>query len=336
VPSKLGVACFASQRDDNETNMGNPRHVATASNGPRLFFLTVILMTGYFLSRGDLTNASYSRRGNIYVPTALPPNVLSNGANNTFSDVKTTLYVYEKNMKTGSTSWDVMIREAEGKVDVTECRSSILENAIRVIGLANLKRDTIVSCHTRRMSIPRSVNVRIITSFNLEKDMLTSAFLQWKNLTIAEFDRSGDEYSTFKNNFQICWSLIYMGYAENDDDVIRSATCPLSSALLGMIDIAIMDTYLPISHDLPCISRRLLLDMVGLKVKSEMRLNVRNGISNPTWEHDKSCVDVEITKRLTQKMLALFDGTSLDLTRDWRAHARAKDDECSILSRKRT
>jgi hypothetical protein len=125
-----------------------------------------------------------------------------------------------------------------------------------------------------------------------------------------------------------------MGYVENDDDMIQSAICPLTSPLSEVIEIAVMDTYVPTSHDLPCISRRLLKEMVGLEVQSEMRLNVRNGVLKSAWEEEKSCVDIELTKRLTQKMLRLYDGSSLDLTHNWRTLARAKENGCRQKLRK--
>jgi hypothetical protein len=302
--------------------------------GAKILFLSILLLIGYVLRGGDLTKASLISGRDVPVFLGPSPGTKSRTPNDfpTRREQNTgTIFLYEKNMKTGSTSWDEMIREAEGRVDVTDCRLTNLQNAVRVLDLAKEARDVIISCHTRRMSIPRSMDVKIITSFNLEKDMLISAFLQTKNITIAELDRSRDEYSAFKSDFEICWSLVYMGYVENDDYLIQSATCPLSEPLSEIIDIAVMDTHIPISHDLPCISRRLLKEMVGLEINSEKRLNVRNGVLTSAWEEDKSCVDIELTKRLTRKMLRLYDGSRLDLTHNWRARARAKENECKHL-----
>lgn len=89
------------------------------------------------------------------------------------------------------------------------------------------------------------------------------------------------------------------------------------------------DTFLPITRDLPCISRTLLQKEVDLVLKKEMRLNVRNGgAKQPNWVLEKSCVHIEISRRLTQKMLRMYDRTEMDEGDGWHERARAKDEEC--------
>jgi hypothetical protein len=239
-----------------------------------------------------------------------------------------TIYMYEKNMKTGSSSWTAMLREAKGDVLVRECRPTTVLNALQVYN-RKFSSDVLIPCHTRRMSIPRSADVRIITSFNLEKDMVTSAFLQRTNRTIDELDRTSEEYISHKRNFNILWSLDYMGYTARKDSALEGERCPVSPMVKDIISVAVMDTYLPISHDLPCISHTLLERMVGIEILSEVKLNVRNGKETPVWELEKSCVDIELTKGLTVKLLDLYDGTQLDISGDWRNEARQSEMKCS-------
>jgi hypothetical protein len=180
-----GARGFGIVQEMNVSRMGNPASKRTTAprTGARILFVSVLLLTGNVLRGGDLTNASFISGRNV--PELLRPSLRASPNNS--DDLPTrveknmgTIFVYEKYMKIGSTSWDAMIREAEGNVDVTDCRSTTLQNAIRGMDLTNEGRDAIIFCHTRRMSIPRSLDVKIITSFNLEKDMLTSAFLQTK------------------------------------------------------------------------------------------------------------------------------------------------------------
>lgn len=76
-------------------------------------------------------------------------------------------------------------------------------------------------------------------------------------------------------------------------------------------------------------SRTLLRKEVGVVIKKEVRLNVRNGLARQAdWVLEKSCVDIELSRLLTQKMVRMYDGTEMDAGDGWRERARAKDKEC--------
>lgn len=91
--------------------------------------------------------------------------------------------------------------------------------------------------------------------------------------------------------------------------------------------MAVDDSFLPITHDLPCISKKLLVDKIGIKVKETLTLNVRNGEKKQQWL-DLSCADMELSKRMTQKMLNMYDGTDMEMDGEWISFARAKEADC--------
>jgi hypothetical protein len=240
---------------------------------------------------------------------------------------KPVIYVYEKNQKTGSTSWVQMFKQAKGKLSIADCRESDSKNAMR-IGWETFEADTLVPCHVRRMSIPRATEVRVIASFNLEKDMVMSAYMQWKNLTVEQVDKNGDDWLEYKKTFKILWSLDYMGYADSHVRGFREETCPMSDHVKSLVETAVHDTYLPVSHDLPCISYKLVKDMLGLEILNEVQTNIRSGIGHAEWELDLSCVDIALSRGFTSKLLSLYDGTDLSKSDDWRGVARRKERDC--------
>jgi hypothetical protein len=239
-------------------------------------------------------------------------------------------YIYEKNMKTGSSSWVYMLLQAEGDLEEIPCMTSTSLNALTVDTHALGTRDGLIACHTRRMSVPRRVhNVRFIASFNLEKDLVLSAYMQRKNLTIDKVDFNGTDYQHHKNTFRVLWSLDYMGYSNSYDGAFQDEKwCPISQHVQDLVNVAVEDTYLPISHDLPCISKLLLKEMVGLDVLDEVTVNVRGDGTKMPWEMDLSCVDIALSQGFTFKLLHLYDGTNLSLVEDWRGEARRVEETC--------
>lgn len=103
-----------------------------------------------------------------------------------------------------------------------------------------------------------------------------------------------------------------------------------------LVDILVEDTFLPISHDLPCMSRILLQKMVGLDVNNDYKLNVRNpeGITLLNTDVDLSCIDVAISRAMALKMVRLFEETNLDehFSEDWRARALSAEEKCVLQS----
>lgn len=222
-----------------------------------------------------------------------------------------------------------MLRKA-GKAnhDFIGCKSSNLLNALQVSNYELKDRDAFMACHARRMSFSRKSNVRIISSFTLDKDLIISAYMQRKNLTIDEVDRSGSDYKKHKKGFKISWGLDYMGYSNFRDAAFKGEErCPITDSMNQVVEIAVEDTYLPISHDLPCISRKLLKEMIGLDISEELKLNVRNGRKKTEWEMELSCIDIAISKGMTVKLVKLYDGTDLNVA-DWRSGARRAEERC--------
>lgn len=119
-----------------------------------------------------------------------------------------------------------------------------------------------------------------------------------------------------------------MGYTNfKDQDIEPHIVCPLTREMIHLIHIATADTYLPVSHDLPCMSRVLLRSMVGLEVGDTLFLNVR-GKGKPSWDMELSCFDVEIAKAMTAKMAMLYDGTDLSGVYEWRQSAKEMEQRC--------
>lgn len=117
------------------------------------------------------------------------------------------LYIYEKNMKSGSTSWSQMLSDAGKDLDILPCWETNLLNALEANSYKLGDRDALMVCHVRRMSLSRERPARIISSFNLEKDMVISAFMEQKNLTIEQVDKNSTVFQDFKEGFKKTWQL---------------------------------------------------------------------------------------------------------------------------------
>lgn len=223
-----------------------------------------------------------------------------------------------------------MLTVAKGSYDFVHCTETTFRNALRANSYELKDRDAVMPCHMRRMSISRKANVRIISSFNLDKDVVVSSFMQKQNLTIDQVDRLGSDYKKHKEGFRINWALDYMGYSSHFDKAFAvERTCPISDSMNQVVEIAVEDTYLPISHDLPCMSKKLLRDMVGLEILEELKLNVRNGREKVEWEMDVSCVDFALAKAMATKLVKLFDGTDLTSVENWQEGARLVEERCT-------
>lgn len=121
-----------------------------------------------------------------------------------------------------------------------------------------------------------------------------------------------------------------MGYSSYKDPAYNAlVTCPITSEMQQVVDIAVEDTYLPISHDLPCISRKLLREMVGLDIQTTLMRNVRAGGDEPVkLEPRISCIDVAMARAMTVKIIRLFDGRDLSMSSAWREEARRAEEQC--------
>lgn len=120
-----------------------------------------------------------------------------------------------------------------------------------------------------------------------------------------------------------------MGYTNFKDRAVRPhIVCPLSKEMIELIQIAANDTYLAISHDLPCMSKVLLRRMVGLEIGETLFLNVRGKGKKPAWDMELSCFDIEISKTMTAKMAMLYDGTDLSGNYYWRQGAKKMERRC--------
>lgn len=120
-----------------------------------------------------------------------------------------------------------------------------------------------------------------------------------------------------------------MGYSNFKDRAFRPhIVCPLSQEMKDVVRIAAGDTFLPISHDLPCMSKVLIRKMVGLEIGETLHLNVRGNGKPAKWEHDLSCFDVEMSKAMTTKMAKLYDGTDLSDNYYWREGAKRIERKC--------
>lgn len=128
----------------------------------------------------------------------------------------------------------------------------------------------------------------------------------------------------------------YFGYTAYKEEPYRKfLTCPISSTMQQFVDIAAEDTFLPISHDLPCVSRKLLWNIAGIDVMDGVpRLNVRDSNSSRPLtqekETDLSCIDEALAKALALKLVRLFEGRdSLDIPPgDWKSVVRGVEEKC--------
>lgn len=117
------------------------------------------------------------------------------------------LYIYEKNMKSGSTSWSAMLAAAATEWDTLPCWETSLLNALEANSHEITDRDALMVCHIRRMSLSRERPARIISSFNLEKDMVISAYMEQKNLTIELVDKNSTDFLKFMEGFKRTWQI---------------------------------------------------------------------------------------------------------------------------------
>lgn len=91
--------------------------------------------------------------------------------------------------------------------DILPCWETNLLNALEANWYNLTDRDALMVCHIRRMSVSRERPARIISSFNLEKDMVISAFMEQKNLTIEQVDRNSTLFLDFREGFKKTWQM---------------------------------------------------------------------------------------------------------------------------------
>lgn len=129
-------------------------------------------------------------------------------------------YIYERNPKTGSTSWIRMIRRQaqlghKSTFQVIPCHSDKVLNTLAVsrYRVKDQSKNSILTCHLRRVVFARRPDVRIISSFFVEKDMVLSKYLHKRDLNLSLYDgnynslRKSPEYTDFVENFKIDWQL---------------------------------------------------------------------------------------------------------------------------------
>lgn len=219
--------------------------------------------------------------------------------------------------------------DAKGSHNVIPCKGTAILNTLTVNKYELKDRDAVMPCRVRRTSISRNANVRFISSFNLDKEITLRLFMQQNNLTSSQLNRSSSEYQTRGKLLRPRWALDQMGYSGPSPLFDSSQACPISEAMRTTVGVAVEDTYLPISHDLSCMSRKMLKDMVGLEVLEELKLNLRSGRKEVEWDMDVSCIDIAIAKAMTVKLVYLFDGTDLSSAKDWRERARRIEASCA-------
>lgn len=130
------------------------------------------------------------------------------------------VYVYERNPKTGSTSWIRMIRRQaqlghKDTFQVIPCHSDKVLNTLAVsrYEVKDNSKNFILTCHLRRVVFARRSDVRIISSFFVEKDMVLSKYLHRRSLNLSSHEgnydaiRKSPDYSEFVENFKIDWQL---------------------------------------------------------------------------------------------------------------------------------
>lgn len=145
---------------------------------------------------------------------------VAKGAKPSAQDAKRYVYVYERNPKTGSTSWIRMIRRQaqlghKEEFEVIPCRNDKILNTLAVsrYQVRNKSKNAILTCHLRRVAFARRPDVRIISSFFVQKDMVLSKYLQGRslNLSLLAGDdisiRNTPDYKEFVEGFKIDWQL---------------------------------------------------------------------------------------------------------------------------------
>lgn len=252
------------------------------------------------------------------------------------------IYVYEQNANTGSNVWSQMMRTAEMRTQGTgpvgvpslqrfECNGSRLENSIS-LAVEEFNKSVFTICSIRRMSVPRNVIIHPISSFNLDRDILTAAYMEEKNLPLEKVDKSGESWKEFKAGYSAFSSLDFMGYSSSQDAELTSEACPLSNDTQGIVNGAVADTFLPISMDLPCISKKLLSFHLKLEIDEPITANAHSGKRGEGIDSDKGCVEDALVYGLTAKMLKMYDGTKLSQADDWRELARRMERDCSGIT----
>lgn len=129
----------------------------------------------------------------------------------------TILYVYEQNARTKSDAWSRLMKAAEMRTQDARpdgvsaaqrmvCNGSRLENSI-LLAAEVFDTSVLAICAVRRMSIPRNVVVHPISSFNLDRDLLTTAYMEEKNLPYEKVNKSGNSWMEFKAEYSALSSL---------------------------------------------------------------------------------------------------------------------------------
>lgn len=130
------------------------------------------------------------------------------------SDKKHFIYAYENNPKTGSTSWDAELTRATAaskNFDMFSCDSNKIANSLAVASFAVENRSLFLSCPMRRVVFAQRPDVRLITSFFLEKELVFSNYLEERDLNLSsDLDAMADrveDYNLFLEKFQINWQI---------------------------------------------------------------------------------------------------------------------------------
>lgn len=123
-----------------------------------------------------------------------------------------------------------------------------------------------------------------------------------------------------------------MGYTSSHDIDLRNEKCPLSNRTQGLINAAVQDTFLPITMDLPCISKKMLSFHLKLEIEEPITANAHAGTGGEKMDSDKGCVDDALVQGLTAKLLKMYDGTNLSKVDDWREYSRRVERDCSGIT----
>lgn len=241
---------------------------------------------------------------------------------------KSIVYIYERNIDTGSAQWADMMTSANSEWKKVECKKLRSENSMRV-ALDTFDSDIFMACSTRRMSIPRGQEVRFISSFNMERDIVMSAFMEENRLSADKVDKNATSYVDFRKKFKILRSLDYMGYTNSYEEEFQKEQCPMSNHTQALVSSAVNDTFLPVSLDLPCISTKLMDLLLGLEITHDVKAKAHIGQEQEDFDPELSCVDDELTYRFTTKLLKMYDGSDLTKIADWRGEARRSERECA-------
>lgn len=124
------------------------------------------------------------------------------------------VYAYENNPETGSGSWNAAFKHASAaseNFDTLSCDSNKVVTSLAVSSFAFGKRNGFVSCRMRRVVFAQRPDVRLITSFFLDKEFVFSSFLQERGLNLSiDSHRRGlslPDFNSFVDKFQMNWQL---------------------------------------------------------------------------------------------------------------------------------